>query len=232
VKRRTRILLAVADELRATALRAHLGSVGHEVRVRGTAMRPVEGLVVTFRPDLVILEALDGEMSSIALTIRRLRSSSPALILCAVDRGANERTAALEAGADAYIERPFTAAQLELHVRALLRRSTSLASRVHHVGELVIDEDAHVVAVADQTVSLPAKEFKLLTQLASHPGVIRSKRQLLEAVWGYEAYDENLVEVHMSGLRRHLPPEGRRLIRTVRGLGYVLREDLPLHRLA
>lgn len=232
MKRRTRVLLAVADELSGSALRAHLGETGHEVRVRGTGTRPIESLVATFRPDLVILEALDGEMDSLALAIRRLRSSGPALILCVVDRGANERSAALEAGADAYIERPFTAAELELHVRALLRRSLSLASRVHHVGELVVDEDAHVVSVADQTVALPAKEFKLLTQLASHPGVVRSKRQLLEAVWGYEAYDENLVEVHMSGLRRHLPPEGRRLIRTVRGLGYVLREDVPLHRLA
>lgn len=220
------VLLALENDVLNQTMATQLRATGYCARGR-TPNHALESTAATLRPDVVILDARHGDMEETAATVRLLRSSGHPLVLCAVEGNASQRVAALEAGADAYIERPFTGEELELHVRALLRRSASLTNRVHRVGDLVIDEDAHVVAVGDGPVELPAKEFALLATLAAHPGTVISKRRLLEILWGYEAYDENLVEVHMSGLRRRLPPEGSRLIRTVRGVGYVLRDDLP-----
>jgi DNA-binding response OmpR family regulator len=153
------------------------------------------------------------------------------LLLCALDED-DQRVPALTAGADACIDKPFGMDEVTAHVRALLRRAPWLARTVHRVGPLVVDEEAHVVLVADQPVALSAKEFGLLALLARNAGAVLSKRVLLEQLWGYDAYDENLVEVHLSSLRRRLPPEASRLIRTVRGVGYVVRDEVARVQLA
>ena len=93
------------------------------------------------------------------------------------------------------------------------------------VGRLVVDEAAHRVAVDGRSVELGATDFAVLATLAQHAGHVLSKRHLLELVWGYEAVEENRVEVHISILRRRLGPEGAQLIQTVRGVGYVLRDN-------
>jgi DNA-binding response OmpR family regulator len=91
------------------------------------------------------------------------------------------------------------------------------------VGDLVVDEDARLAVRSGQALELTATEFKLLAYLAGHRGRILSKTQLLTQVWGYDEYDPNLVEVHVSALRRKLEQHGPRLIHTARGLGYVVR---------
>jgi DNA-binding response OmpR family regulator len=88
-----------------------------------------------------------------------------------------------------------------------------------------VDERAHSVAFGGTTIELGPTDFVLLAVLARHAGQVLSKAKLLELVWGYEPYDENLVVVRVSLLRRQLGPEAARLIRTVRGVGYVLRDD-------
>jgi DNA-binding response OmpR family regulator len=93
------------------------------------------------------------------------------------------------------------------------------------VGRLVIDEAAHRVTVGGRPVELGATDFAVLATLARHAGHVLSKRRLLELVWGYDAVEENRVEVHISLLRRALGPGAAGLIRTVRGVGYVLRDD-------
>jgi len=93
------------------------------------------------------------------------------------------------------------------------------------VGELVVDEGAHRAVVGDHLVDLGPTDFALLAVLARHAGQVLSKRHLLELVWGYEASEENRVEVHVCLLRRRLGPEAAALIQTVRGVGYVLRSD-------
>ncbi len=229
VTRRARILVALDDDASNEQATTPLVAARHDVRTRPTT-ETLERCVATFQPDLVIIDLTGDDAEQLAFTIRRIHSQRRPLVLCAVD-GHPNRVDALRAGADAYVERPFTTDELQLHVRALLNRSPWMTRRVHHVGELVVDEDAHEVTVGDQQVALPIKEFNLLATLAAHAGFVLSKRALLDAVWGFDAYDENLVEVHVSALRRLLPPDGSRLIRTVRGVGYVLRTDLALDRL-
>jgi DNA-binding response OmpR family regulator len=88
---------------------------------------------------------------------------------------------------------------------------------------MVVDEDAHTVAVGDQLVDLTSIEFSLLVTFCRNPGRVLAKVQLLSEVWGFDQYSLNLVEVHVSALRRKLEAHGPRVIRTIRNVGYVLR---------
>ena len=108
-------------------------------------------------------------------------------------------------------------------MQALLRRSGRLSSSTWQVGDLVVDDGARTVVRAGTTLELTRTEYDLLATLAQHVGKVLSKTQLLTAVWGFDAYDTNLVEVHMSALRRKLEVAGPRMVHTVRGAGYVLR---------
>jgi DNA-binding response OmpR family regulator len=154
------------------------------------------------------------------------------MLLCLIEHGPAQQCAALEAGADACLNRALTSEVLEVQVRALLRRAPWLVRTVHHVGPIVVDEDAHLVLVDDTPIDLTRREFDLLAMLVRHAGTVLSKRLLLEQLWGFDIYDENLVEVHLSALRRRLPSPARDLIQTVRGVGYVLRASAPQDRLA
>jgi len=230
VTRGARILLAVDDHASSAAVGGALEAVNHEVRCCLGAHR-VPSQVASYRPDLVIMDLPVGDPALLTTVVHRAHASYRPLLLCTLD-DRSQRVPALVAGVDACIDKPYDVHELEVHVRALLRRAPWLARAVHHVGALVVDEDAHIVMVSDQPVSLSAKEFALLAMLARNAGAVLSKRVLLEQLWGYAAYDENLVEVHLSALRRRLPPEARSLLHTVRGVGYVLRDVAAQDRLA
>lgn len=228
--RQARILLAL-DEGAAAAARGALEAAHHEVR--SAASEGLERVIATFRPDVVIIDLPVDDPNQAAVTVQRVHASYRPILMWAVRGGAPQRATALEVGADSCIDAPFSTNELVLSVRALLRRSSWLAGRVHRVGGvLTVDEEAHVIVADGQTIHVSRKEFNLLAMLASHAGTVLSKRTLLDAVWGYDAYDENLVEVHMSALRRRLPPRARSLIHTVRGVGYVLREGSAQGQLA
>jgi DNA-binding response OmpR family regulator len=226
--RGARVLLSIGDrsdpESAAALEAAHV-----EVRTCPQG-QPLLREITTFRPDLVVMGLPAGDPSLVSALVRRTHASYRPLVLCCVDDPSTQRAPALEAGADGCLELPCTPADLELHVRVLLRRAPWLLRTVHRVSDLVVDEDAHVVAFRDQPLTLSGKEFGLLAMLAQNAGTILSKQRLLEAIWGYDALDENLVEVHLSCLRKRLPPEARPLVQTVRGVGYVLREDIPQGR--
>jgi DNA-binding response OmpR family regulator len=229
VARCARILLASDDLASSAAVGGALEAARHEVRIceRHDAL---SSQVATVRPDAVILDLSMRDPAMLPALVHRVHASYRPLLLCAVDHGSPQRLAALEAGADACIDRPYTPDEVVIHLRALLRRAPWLARRVHQVGALVVDQDAHVALFRDQPVELNAKEFGILAMLAEHAGTVLSKPKLLEALWGYDAYDENLVEVHVSALRRRLPAEARALLHTVRKVGYVLREDVAQAR--
>jgi DNA-binding response OmpR family regulator len=131
--------------------------------------------------------------------------------------------AAFDAGGDDYVVKPFVMAELLARMKAILRRSGRQGRRVFEFADLVVDEDAHAAIRAGTVLDLTHREFSLLATLCHHPGVVLSKAQLLYKVWGFEQYDLNVVEVHISALRRKLEEQGTRLIHTVRGVGYVLR---------
>jgi DNA-binding response OmpR family regulator len=115
--------------------------------------------------------------------------------------------------------------ELLARIRALLRRSGRATSLVTQVGQLIVDEPGHRAMYGKVPIELGPTDFALLAVLARHTGQVLSKGRLLELVWGYDTIDENLVEVHVSILRRQLGQGAAALLQTVRGVGYVLRDD-------
>jgi DNA-binding response OmpR family regulator len=216
---RTLLLLEVVPARRAASV---LEGMGHEVRV-GSIEAP-SLLIPIFRPDLVVAAVAGDDPATVRAATRSVHVSHRPLVLCVAD-APEQWVPALEAGADAHLERPFSADALAATVRALIRRVPWLQRTEHRIGRFLIDEDAHVALFDDHPLTLGKKEFGILALLARHAGSVLSKRMLLEQLWSYDAYDENLVEVQVCSLRRHLPVEARGLLQTVRGLGYVLRED-------
>ncbi len=180
--------------------------------------------VERFRPDLALLDiSLPGELSGFDLAADlRARSDAPLLFVTAADT-IQDRLAGFEAGADDYVVKPFALAELLARVRAVLRRSGRLVSGAVQIRDMLIDEGRRTVTRAGQAVALTPTEFELLSTLAHAPGTVFSKAQLLSLVWGFPEYDQNLVEVHMSALRRKIERADARLIHTERGVGYVLR---------
>jgi two-component system, OmpR family, response regulator len=222
----TRILVVDSEANERGPVTNALRAAGYETATCSTAADAVRASA-SFRPDLVILEMLlRGQVDGAALA-RRLRAErNPLLMFVTRDGSVAGRMAAFQAGADDYVVKPYLIDELLARVRALLRRTGRTASQVSQVGRLVVDEPAHRVMVGDTIVDLGPTDFALLAVLARHAGQVLSKSRLLELVWGYEAVDENLVEVHVSILRRRLGKEAD-LIHTVRGIGYVLRDSNP-----
>jgi two-component system, OmpR family, response regulator len=175
-----------------------------------------------FRPDVVILDVmLPGRDGFALLEVVRARSDAGVVILTARD-AVDDRLRGLTAGADDYVIKPFVLPEVVARVNALLRRMGRMQSMLV-VGDLVVDPQAATVRRGSAEITLTATEFKLLCYLAEHRGQVVTKTQILSAVWGFDAYDPNLVEVFVSALRRKLETNGPRLLHTLRGLGYVLR---------
>ncbi len=177
----------------------------------------------SFRPDLSILDVRLPGPDGFALARRiRAETDAPLVFVTAAD-SLEERLRGFDLGADDYVTKPFSMAELLVRVRALLRRSDRLVSDIYEVGDLLVDVTAHLVLRAGVPVDLTPTEFQLLVALVRDRDRPLSKERLLAAVWEFDSYDTNLVEVHISGLRRKLERHGERLVHTVRGVGYVLR---------
>ncbi len=151
---------------------------------------------------------------------------TPALMLTALG-AVEERVAGLDAGADDYLAKPFSFAELLARVRALARRAPAVPVSRLAVGDLELDEERHVARVGAAAVDLSAREFALLAYLIRNEGRVVTRRQILDAVWGAEPdVYSNVVDLYVSYCRRKLAELGRaELLRTVRGVGYTLRAD-------
>lgn len=176
----------------------------------------------SFRPDLAILDIMLPGADGLSLARRlRARDDLPILFLTARD-DLNDRLAGFAAGADDYLVKPFALTELLARAHALLRRSGRLRSATTQAGDLVLDEAARAAWRASEPLELTPTEFQLLAYLLVRRGRTVSKAELLTQVWGYGAYDANLVEVRVSSLRRKLEAHGPRIIHTARGHGYTV----------
>lgn len=216
-------LLVVEDDLTVRmALEAALTENGYRVHARADGT-DIERVAAEFRPDLAILDvhlAVGPDGYTVARRIRD-RSDLPVLFLTAA-ADLDSRLAGFQAGGDDYLVKPFAMAELLARIQVFLWRSGRSSPGTCQVGDLVLDLSAGVAVRAGMQLELTRIEYQLLRLLAEHPGRVLSKSQLLDDVWGVGAHDPNVVEVHISALRRKLEALGPRLIHTSRGLGYVL----------
>ena len=190
-----------------------------EAAVDGTGL---EERLVTYGPDVVILDVmLPGRDGFELIGVVRQTTTAAVIMLTARDSLA-DRLHGLTEGADDYLVKPFAMAELVARVHAVLRRSRPEGSTMA-IGDLVINSDATLVQRAGTALDLTDTERRMLGYLAAHRERVVSKTQILTAVWGYGGFDENVVEVHMSSLRRKLESGGAsRIVHTVRGRGYRL----------
>lgn len=218
-----RVLVVEDDEPIRSAVVAALSDEGFDVRWESDGAA-VTGTIEVFSPDLVLLDVhLPGGPDGVAVA-REVRAAHDVPMIFVTSAGSEqERIAGFAVGADDYLVKPFSLAEMVARARAVLRRSNRLGRAVWRVGPIVVDEDAHTVSVDDHPVELTALEFALLARLCRTPGRVISKVQLLTDVWGFDHYALNLVEVHISSLRKKLEARGPRVIHTVRSVGYVIR---------
>jgi two-component system OmpR family response regulator len=221
-------LLVVEDEVKmAGLLRRGLAEDGYAVDVAPTGEAGLARAGAT-EYDAVVLDLMLPGMNGLE-TCRRLRERgvwAPVLVLTARD-AVEDRVAGLDSGADDYLVKPFSFAELLARLRALVRRGAVERPSVVRVGDLELDPATRDVRRANVQVALSAKEFALLETLMRRPGQVLSRYQLLEHAWDY-AYENrsNVVDVYIRYLREKVDrPFGRRSIETVRGVGYRLRTD-------
>ena len=221
-----RILVIDDDPAVTSLLKRGLAYEGYAVDVAATGEA---GLAIARErpPDLVVLDIMMPGLDGLEV-MRRLRAADPqlpVLLLTAKDAPADQ-VRGLESGASDYVIKPFTFEVLLARVRALLRRSQAEHPPVLRFADLTLDTGAHIVRRGQRIVSLTSLEFKLLQVLVQNQRQVLSKEVLLDRVWGYDfGGNTNVVEVYVKQLRQKLESGGEpRLIHTIRGAGYVLRE--------
>jgi two-component system response regulator MprA len=222
-----KILIVEDEEQIASFLRRGLSYEGYEVE---TAADGASALAKArdARPDLVVLDLMLPGMDGLEVC-RRLRSahsSLPILILTARD-SVSDRVQGLDAGSDDYMVKPFALAELLARVRALLRRAGPGEPEVLPFADLRLDTGTRQVYRAETQIELTSKEFDLLELFLRHPKQVLTRETIYDRVWGYDFGGEsNIIEVYIRYLRQKLEADGRsRLLFTVRGVGYVLREE-------
>ncbi len=225
----TRILVIEDESKVAHAVRDGLRAEGYEASVAGTGD---DGLALVRHEafDLVVLDLMLPGRSGLDVLaeLRRAGDATPVLVLTARDTVA-DRVSGLDAGADDYLVKPFAFAELLARVRALLRRGRPESPSRPSIADLEIDPVARRATRAGRTLPLTAREFELLEFLVRHQGEVVSRDQIAREVWREPARGtplDNVIDVHIMRLRRKVDREpGARIIHTVRGVGFVIREE-------
>jgi len=219
----SRVLVVEDDARLAATLERVLVAEGHEVEVAGDGLDALRRARLR-APDLAVLDVMLPGADGITVC-KRLRETAqfPILMLTALS-GTEHRVRGLDSGADDYLVKPFAYQELLARVRALLRRSRP-AERLRFAG-VELEPASRAAWRGERKLSLTATEFDLLEYLLRHPHQVLSREQLLAAVWGDEPDNDNVVAVYVGYLRQKLEQDGEpRLLQTVRGSGYALKED-------
>ena len=219
----------VVDDERAVrdSLRRALELEGYDVELAADGEEALERLAQNGEPDAVVLDILMPRMDGLEVC-RRLRREGhrlPVLMLTARDEVEN-RVAGLDAGADDYVTKPFALEELLARLRALLRRTTSGSGEVLRFADLELDPKTREVRRAGEPIELTRTEFSLLELFLLNPRQVLIRSVIFERVWGYDfGFSSNSLDVYIGYLRRKTESGDRpRLIQTVRGVGYALRE--------
>jgi two-component system response regulator MprA len=222
------ILVADDDEKLLKMVRRTLIYEGFEVITATTGREALDKLEAK-TPDMIVLDWMMPELDGLEM-LRRLRAGGdqiPVLMLTARD-AVEDRVAGLDRGADDYLVKPFAPSELLARLRALLRRSklTNSDGPLTYA-ELYLDPTTRETRRGDRAFELTPKEFELFQLLMRHPRQVLTRDRILEEVWGYDfGGEDNVLEVYIGYLRKKTEAGGEpRLIQTVRGVGYVLRES-------
>jgi two-component system, OmpR family, response regulator MprA len=223
----TASVMVVDDEpgVRAALERA-LRIERYDVRLAGDGAEAL-ALLADGSPDAIVLDVAMPEIDGLEVC-RRLRATgdrTPVLMLTARD-AVDDRVAGLDAGADDYLVKPFALRELQARLRALLRRTETSRAGVLRFADLELDPAAREVRRGDRTIELSRTEFNLLELFLEHPRQVLTRTQIFERVWGYDfGATSNALGVYMGYLRRKTEAGGEpRLLHTVRGVGYILRD--------
>lgn len=223
----TTVLVVDDEEKLVELVEGYLRREGFEVLVALDGPTALD-LARTKQPDLIVLDVMLPGLDGIEVC-RRLRQFSDAYVLMLTAKSEEiDKIVGLTVGADDYLTKPFSPRELVARVRAMLRRPRSAIAADEEVpppirfGDLVIDPGRHEVIRRGEPVPLTAREFALLAAMAAHPGLVFTRSQLLERVWGDGYYDDHVVDVHVANLRKKLgdDPANPRYVQTVRGVGY------------
>lgn len=220
-------ILVVEDEVKlAQFIELELKYEGYEVTVANDGLSGLSAARES-HPDLIILDWMLPGISGLELC-RRLRQTGdrvPVVLLTAKDE-IGDRVAGLDAGADDYVVKPFSVEELLARVRAHLRRTQEEDPDLFIFADLSLNRQTREVFRGERAIELTAKEYDLLEYLIAHPRQVLTRDRILENVWGYDFMgDSNIIEVYVRYLRLKLEANNeKRLIQTVRSVGYVLRE--------
>jgi DNA-binding response OmpR family regulator len=225
------VLVVDDEEAIAEAVRARLVSEGYRVVVAGDGPRAIE-LSRAEHPDLVVLDLMLPDMDGLEVCAEIQRPGWVPVLMLTARTDEADKVAGFAVGADDYLTKPFSLRELTIRVRAILRRVDRIRSLPDSEpilrGDLAIDPARRRVVVSDQEVGLTPLEFDILFTLARDPGVVLTREQLMDRVWGYRDFaGGRVVDSHVARIRRKLGEDGGepRFIRTVHGVGYAFREE-------
>ncbi len=222
-----RLLVVEDEENLRTVIRKRLMKEGYSVDACGDGQEALDYMAVS-PYDTVILDIMMPKMSGMEV-LKKMRAGgdqTPVLFLTAKD-GIEDRVKGLDSGADDYLVKPFAFEELLARIRVMIRRQSDSASDEMTLADLTVDAGKHSVTRGGKAIELSAKEFAVLEYLMRHQGQVLSREQIEQHVWDFD-YEggSNMVDVYIRYLRRKLD-EGyeKKLIHTVRGAGYVMREQ-------
>jgi two-component system response regulator MprA len=220
------LILVVDDDVKITTmLRRSLDYAGYRVREAHDGLEALE-IAEAVKPDLVILDIMMPEIDGLEVC-RRLRSNGDNLIMLLTARDEiSDKIRGLDSGADDYLVKPFALEELLARVRALLRRNATEADKTLVFEDLTLDPARREVRRSGRLLVITNKEYELLYLFLTNPQRVLTREEIMERIWGYDYSGEsNVLEVYIGYLRSKMESSGeRRLLHTVRGVGYVLKD--------
>ncbi|MAS35429.1 MAG: DNA-binding response regulator [Anaerolineaceae bacterium] len=226
----TTILVVNDEESIRKPVIAYLEAEGYAIHTAADGQQALR-LFQRYKPQLVILDVILPSMDGFEVLQHIRRESDAYVLMLTAKSEETDRIVGLTIGADDYLTKPFSPRELVARVKAILRRDRNVATESGSLNfaHIRIDSQRHQVWRDDEEIDLTALEFELLKTLATYPGMVLSRAQLLEKVWGYDFYgDERVVDVYIGRIRQKLErnPAEPQFVQTVRGAGYKFEDEL------